>query len=218
MQETSFETPNRRVGVPKRVVFEDRGVIYRQGDRCREALLIESGLVRLSRLHADGREVIVDIVGVGDVVGNLTASNEWTATEEARALGPVTGTVVHSPFGMESVPLEFVQALMRRTNKLKERLVSHLVESVEQRLARSLHDLALAFDVPCTHGFSLEVLLTQQDLADIVCASRPVVSLALNRMKECGLLNYTGQKICVHAHAVEAWAKALHGEPALLSR
>jgi CRP-like cAMP-binding protein len=81
-----------------------------------------------------------------------------------------------------------------------------------------LHDLALAFDVPCTHGFSLEVLLTQQDLADIVCASRPVVSLALNRMKECGLLNYTGQKICVHAHAVEAWAKALHGEPALLSR
>lgn len=202
----------------KRIVFEDRGLIYRQGDRCREALLIESGLVRLSRLYADGREIVIDIVAVGEVVGNLTAGQEWTATDEARALGPVTVTALPPPACAGAMPPELAQALVRRADRLKERVVSHLVEPVEQRLTRTLHDLALAFDTPCPHGFSLEVLLTQQDLAAMVGASRPVVSLALNRMKERGLLNYTAQKMCVHAKAIAAWGKTLDGEPRLLSR
>ncbi len=201
----------------ERIAFDDRGLIYRQGDRCRKTFFIDSGLVRLSRIYANGREIVIDIVGVGEVVGNLTEREVWTATEEARAFGPCTVMVMAPPTAVDAMSPELVQALMRRADKLKERLVSHLVESVERRLTRTLHDLALDFGVHCPHGFSLEILLTQQDLADIVGASRPVVSIALNRMKERGLLNYTAQRVCVHAEAIEAWGPK-EGGPSLLSR
>jgi CRP-like cAMP-binding protein len=100
--------------------------------------------------------------------------------------------------GPASAPdVRLIQALMRRESRLKDRLVSQVSETVEQRVIRTLCDLASQFNVPCTHGYSLEILLTQQELADIVCASRPVVSQVLNKFKEQNLLDYTARQLCV---------------------
>ena len=41
--------------------------------------------------------------------------------------------------------------------------------------------------------------LTQQELADLVGATRPVVSTILNRLRKQGVLGYTREYVCVRA-------------------
>lgn len=184
-----------------RLIFAEHAVIYRQHEKVAAPLLIDTGLVCLRRLFADGRVVVIDIAGAGDVIGNLSAQREGSATEEAVALDDVRCTRLPSAIpGTGPAPApdaHLVQALIRRESRLKDRLVSQVSETVEQRVIRTLCDLAGQFNAPCTHGYSLEILLTQQELADIVCASRPVVSQVLNRFKEQKLLDYTAQQLCM---------------------
>jgi CRP-like cAMP-binding protein len=180
----------------QQLVFAEHASLYRQREKVAAALLVDSGLVCLRRLFADGRVVVIDIVGRGEAIGNLTPQGEWSATEEAVALNEVRCTRLPAAGG-GPVDARLVQALMRRESRLKDRLVSQVSETVEQRVIRILCDLADQFNMPCTHGYSLEILLTQQDLADIVCASRPVVSQVLNKFKEQKLLDYTAQQLCV---------------------
>ena len=60
-----------------------------------------------------------------------------------------------------------------------------------------LTELAKMFGIRCTHGHALEIHLTQQDLADLVGASRPVVSTIMNELRNRGKLDYTRDLICV---------------------
>jgi CRP/FNR family cyclic AMP-dependent transcriptional regulator len=183
-------------------VFDDRAMLYDQGSTVGQTMLIDTGLVCLRHALADGREIVIDLLGAGDVLGNLTPQRVWLATEQAQALGPVHVTRLPA----QSTPETLVQinhALIAREARLKQRLISQVSEPVETRLIKLLRCLAQQFNTRCTHGYSLEILLTQQEIADMVCASRPVVSQALNRFKQNNWLDYTAQKICLNESALE---------------
>jgi hypothetical protein len=85
--------------------------------------------------------------------------------------------------------------------------------SVDRRVIESLVELAGSFGARCPHGFSLEIRLTQQDIADLVGASRPVVSSILSGLRKRGLLNYTRDMICVNDSALSLVARSLDTGP-----
>lgn len=68
------------------------------------------------------------------------------------------------------------QSIHARQQQIEHKLCRILTQSVEDRLVATLLDLAQLFGARCTHGYSLEIFLTQQELADLVSASRSVVS------------------------------------------
>lgn len=63
------------------------------------------------------------------------------------------------------------------------------------------------FGAPCPHGFSLEISLTQQDIADLVRASRPVVTKMMNALRRRGALDYARDLICVNDVALRSVAQ-----------
>ncbi|WP_244073696.1 helix-turn-helix domain-containing protein [Nitrosomonas sp. PY1] len=56
------------------------------------------------------------------------------------------------------------------------------------------------FGIRCTHGYTLEIHLTQQEVADLVGASRSVVSTILNDFRNRGM--YTRDQICINDAAL----------------
>ena len=62
----------------------------------------------------------------------------------------------------------------------------------------TLKELSEVFGVRCLHGYALEIRLTQQDLADLVGASRSVVSTVMNELRRRGMLDYTRDLICIN--------------------
>jgi CRP/FNR family transcriptional regulator, cyclic AMP receptor protein len=99
--------------------------------------------------------------------------------------------------------------LARSKRSVERRVLRAMTQSVDRRVIETLVELAGSFGARCPHGFSLEIRLTQQDIADLVGASRPVVSSILSGLRKRGLLDYTRDMICVNDCALSLFARSL---------
>jgi CRP-like cAMP-binding protein len=80
---------------------------------------------------------------------------------------------------------------------MERRLESFAFKRTEARLAETFRALSGGFATRCDHGFGQHLRLTQQELADLVGASRPVVSTILNKLRDKGVLGYNREYVCV---------------------
>jgi CRP-like cAMP-binding protein len=65
------------------------------------------------------------------------------------------------------------------------------------RIAETLLELTRDVGETCTHGFAVDVRITQQDLADLVGASRQMVNRILREMFRDFYLKKAGAYICI---------------------
>ena len=190
--------------------FHDRAVVYGRGDRLASLFWLLRGIVKLSHITEGGIQLTTDVMGPGSVFGSTLAGriSEHTAT----SLGGIHVAKVTSE-DLDSLVCEspeftaFLCAELEAWQKRTERkLITLLTKKVETRLVESLRELALVFGTPCPHGYALEIPLTQQDIADLVYASRPVVTKAMNALRRQGVLDYRRELICVNHTALESAA------------
>ncbi len=87
--------------------------------------------------------------------------------------------------------------LVRRQQQAERRLACLALKRTEARLAETLRELSGGFEKRCEHGFGQHLRITQQELADLVGASRPVVSGILKRLRDQGVLGYSRDYVCV---------------------
>ncbi len=190
--------------------FHDRAVVYGQGDRLASLFWLLKGIVKLSHITEGGIQLTTDVMGPGSVFGSTLEAHisEHTAT----SLGEIHVAKVTSE-DLDSLVCEspeftaFLCAELEAWQKRTERkLITLLTKKVETRLVETLRELALVFGTPCPHGYALEIPLTQQDIADLVYASRPVVTKAMNALRRKGVLDYRRELICVNHTALQSAA------------
>lgn len=186
--------------------FPDRSVVYGQGDRLASLFWLIKGIVKLSHLTEGGVQLTTDVMGPGAVFGSTLAAHisEHTATSLGEIhLAKVTHEELNSLVGKCPEFAAFLCGELEAWQKRTERkLITVLTKKVETRIVETLRELALVFGVPCPHGYALEIPLTQQDVADLVFASRPVVTKAMNALRRQGLLDYRRELICVNHTAL----------------
>lgn len=189
--------------------------LYRQGDHCVTVFWIKSGIVKLSHLTARGTEITIALLRKGDVMGHLQGDSSYQEMEEtAQALGEVNYyRLAYSDFrALLSQHAELAwhvfEGTYARKQKIERKLRTILTQPVEIRLAAALLELAEMFGIRCTHGYALEIHLTQQDVADLIGASRSVVSTILNDFRNCGMLDYTRDQICINDAALSDFCQS----------
>lgn len=178
--------------------------IFRQGDACRHAYALVGGFVMLSRVTADGQRLAIAMLSCGDWLGSLSG---WDLGHEAEETAEAKGPVRLCRVGHTDLKIwlagnpDHAWDLIERTDAQRRRLVKKLeslaTRDVRARLAETLCEWLDRFGEPCEHGFAIHVRLTQQELADLVGASRPVVSTILNELRDQGILGYSRELICV---------------------
>ena len=191
------------MNVPKKIF------LYRQGDRCSDLFWIKSGIVKLSHLTEQGNEITIDLLKRGDVIGCFQNNSSGQEMEEtAQALGEVNYyRIAYSDFrAMMSHQAELawyvIEDMYARKQRVERKLRTILTQPVEMRVITTLLELAGMFGIRCTHGYTLEIHLTQQEVADLVGASRSVVSTVLNDFRNRGMLDYTRDQICINDAAL----------------
>lgn len=200
----------------RRVTLADRATLYAQGEPANMLFLILEGFVKTSCICEDGMEVTVELLKSGDIAGTIPNSRQPSEHEEtARAIGDVAVQCVRAQelrAAMEVNPRlsVFVAEYLARSKRSAERRVLRVMTlSVDRRVIETLVELAATFGARCPHGFSLEIRLTQQDIAGLVGASRPVASSVLSDLRKRGLLDYTRDMICVNDSALSLLASSL---------
>ncbi len=206
------------------ITLRDRVALYAQGEPANTIFLILDGFVKTARICENGTEVTIELLKCGDIAGTIPNRKLPSEHEEtARAVGDaVVQRVLAQELraAMEVNPrlTIFVAEFLARSKRSAERRVHRaLTQPVDRRVIETLVELAGTFGARCPHGFSLEIRLTQQDIAGLVGASRPVVSSILNSLRKRGLLNYTRDMVCVNDSALARFAGSLDSSPNIVS-
>jgi CRP-like cAMP-binding protein len=194
-------------------VFSAGQIIYRAGQASEKIYLLRSGRVRL--LDTAGHRYSVHaILRPGDLFGDVFESKTIPsplsmAEEQAESSGPSeVWSIETRDFralleARPSLAVEVVRALGARVRSLQERVVGLTRKDVPARLAQTL--LSLASSVGSFEGRTRALHgITQQDLADLVGASRSFVSTLINQLKRDGVLASQGRALLVKDEAALA--------------
>jgi CRP-like cAMP-binding protein len=192
-------------------VYPHRGTVYSQGTRCDDLFCVLSGQVKLARVSQEGREFTTALLVAGTLfgpaLGNSRAprAQETATAKSAVSLWRIPAAEFHALLlAHPVVGIRVVAALAERQRQAEKRLECFAFKRTQARLAETLRELTGGFEERCEHGFGKHIRLTQQELADLVGASRPVVSTILNRLRKRGVLGYNREYVCVRAiEAVE---------------
>jgi CRP-like cAMP-binding protein len=184
------------------VAIRNRGAIYRQGEPANAVFSVLEGQVVISRTTSDGSEITTAMLGAGDFFGAaLSGAKECEDTAKAKGAASIWRAPIDEFRSLlrkhPDASWEFAAALARRQRQIERKLEGLAFKRVEVRLAETFRELSGGFALRCEHGFGQHLRLSQQELADLVGASRPVVSTILNKLRDKGVLGYNREYVCV---------------------
>jgi CRP/FNR family transcriptional regulator, cyclic AMP receptor protein len=156
--------------------------------------IIENGTVKIHIEQADGRDVILAILGPGDIVGEMSlidsaGRSASVITLEESKLTWMSGRDFQEC--LKSIPavaqnlVRIMSGRVRLANELIQAL-AHL--DVHGRVARQLLAFADKYGTEGASGVLIPIRLTQGDIADLVGASRKRVNQVMVTFKDSGYI------------------------------
>jgi CRP/FNR family cyclic AMP-dependent transcriptional regulator len=185
----------------KRSDFPRGAVIFAEGDPGGELHVILSGKVKISRAATDGRENLLAVLGPGDLFGELSLFNPGPRTANAAAVTDVqVATFAHDdlrPVIVEQpeIAAELLRVLAERLRQTNDAMADLVFTDVPGRVAKALLSLAERFGETDGDGVRVHHDLTQEELAQLVGASRETVNKALSDFNARGWLRVDGRSV-----------------------
>jgi CRP/FNR family transcriptional regulator len=187
-------------------------VIFREGAEAEDLLVVKSGLVKLLTLSEKGTQSILHILRPGDVFGELIVSR----SQRPFTAIAVTDVVVASLRRKTLLDLLSVKADFDRnyTKMIASRLLrverefAGLINAwAHHRLAKELLHLALDLGVDSPPWTAIDLLLTHEDLSNLIGTSRETVTLTLHKFERMGMIRREGRHIIVNRPRLEDYCR-----------
>ncbi len=171
--------------------------------------VVLEGSVKASVVRPDGTEVILAVLGPGEVVGEMSPADSLGRSADVATMEETTLLWMdRAAFraGIEEVPKfarNLAEVLSRRLRLTNAHLISLASLDVPGRVASQLLALAREYGEKTPDGATrIPIRLTQTDLAALVGASRVRVNQALGYYKKCDLVSVGKDgRITVHDQA-----------------
>src|SRR5581483_5077094 len=152
---------------------------------------------------ADGRENLLSVLGPGEMFGELSLFDPRPRTSSASAITESTlAALAHDalrPWLMDrpEVSMHMLQALARRLRRANDVTADLVFTDVPGRVAKNLLDLAERFGEQEPDGLHVHHDLTQEELAQLVGASRETVNKALADFAARGWLQISARSVLI---------------------
>jgi CRP-like cAMP-binding protein len=182
-----------------------REVVVTQGDPAHSLFAIVRGRLKVSSCGPDGRDVVLGIMSEGEVFGEIALldgglrSATCTAIEGCELLAIDRAPFLQLLEQTPSIAVRLLHVLSGRLRRLSQRSEDAAFLDVPSRLARSLLDLASRFGErsSSTSGVHIALKLSQQELGDLVGATRESVNKHLSDWSRQGFLQMHGGKMVI---------------------
>lgn len=170
-------------------------------------LVLQGGL-RSYQLTADGRRLVLEIIGPGGFDGVLPMLGERGHFSEAATESVVAcleWTLVQQLFAADpQLARNLVEMVANRLERREEHLESMVIRNPTRKLARQLIALARATGRQGLNGgWALPPGLTHQLLADMLGVRRETVTIHLQRLSRLGAVEAHGRPMVVYPRKLE---------------
>jgi CRP/FNR family transcriptional regulator, cyclic AMP receptor protein len=183
--------------------FPRGAVVFHEGEPGDSLYIVLAGKIKLGRRTADGRESLVAVMGPSDQFGELSTFDPGPRTATAVAVTDarlarmskqaLRGWIANRP----QIAEQLLRVLARRLRRTNNHLADLIFTDVPGRVAKQLLQLAQRFG--SVEGGHLRVThdLTQEELAQLVGASRETVNKALADFAQRGWLRLEGKSVVI---------------------
>ncbi len=186
--------------------YRKNTVIIEQGGEATYLYALVSGRVRVYLAEEDGKELVLNTLGPGAHFGELAllGDNERSASvmtqEDSKFLviskKSFTGFLIDHP----EISIDVIHHLVQQIRDLTERVRILGLRDVYGRVAATLRTQVQEED-----GRLITTSLTQQELAQMVGASREMVSRILKELKLGGYIDIENKRIIINKTLPERW-------------
>jgi CRP/FNR family cyclic AMP-dependent transcriptional regulator len=187
--------------------FPKNAVIINEGDKGESLFVILSGRVKVYVSDDDGREMVLDIHGPGDYVGEMALDGR-PRSASVMTLEPVSCSIVTREdlraaiAANPDVAMGLIATLIERARIATDNVKNLALMDVYGRVARLL--LQLARD-DGSGSLVVPERMTQQDIADRVGASRDMISRIFKDLTVGGYVTVENRSITIHRKPPARW-------------
>jgi CRP/FNR family transcriptional regulator, cyclic AMP receptor protein len=183
--------------------FSKGADLYRRGDAGDSLMILQSGRVKIFNVTADGREIVLNFLAKGDIVGEIAVLDGGERTASAMALES-TETLVLYRRDLLPVLSESSDSLLEIVHVLCEKLrvASAIVEDntlpMTARTAAGLLRLVEQHGRRTAAGIVIDLKLSQRDLGSYLGLSRENANRQIATLREAGIVSVEDARIVVH--------------------
>jgi len=187
---------NKRAGRKITCHYNDREVIFAQGDPSDAMFCIRQGHVKITMTTRGERKAAIAILSSGDCFGegclvlNSTRMSTATSIHNCIVDRVSRGSLVRRLRAEPVFASLFISHLLTRIGRVEDDLADKLLNSSERRLARLL--LQLSASVKLNGRPSVKIKVDQGSLAQVVGTTRERVSFFMNQFRKKGFIDYNG--------------------------
>jgi len=177
--------------------------LFKEGDAGDQLFVVVDGKLKLGTTSNDGRENLLSILGPGDMFGELSLFDPGPRTATATAVvdskllalanDQVIGWVKEHP----QVSLQLLGRLAQRLRKANDVLSDLVFADVPGRVAKAIIELGERFGTKKDDGLDVNHELTQEELAQLVGASRETVNKALADFSSRGWIKLEPRRVII---------------------
>lgn len=202
------------LGRGRRLHVKSGETLFHEGDRADRCYLVLKGRLKLSKLHEQGKEVIIRYIESGAVTAAVAVFKgkrlpvTAKATGDAEVVGWDRDVIIELISEYEQLAVNLLHFAIDRIEELQNRYMELAAEQVERRIARALLRIMRQSGRKTSEGIEIEFKLSRQDLADYTGTTLYTVSRTLSDWGKKGWVKSGRQRIVViNPHALVSFSE-----------
>lgn len=181
-------------------------VLYFPADSSSSIYLLKAGKVKISRMSPDGKEIVLTILGPGEIFGELGIIGQ----QEREEIAEIADDAIICVIGIKELQdlmkdnpkfrMEILKFIGFRLKRVQNQLESLIFKNAEQRIRSLIRELAevhgrtIAGD---ENQFELKLGLTHENIAKLTATSRQTVTTQLKELERSGIIKYDRKRIYI---------------------
>ena len=179
--------------------------LFREGDAIGGVYIIRSGKIQIEKVTPNGRELTLKICGPGQLVGEVTLFSDRPkymldarAVEDAVCLHISIDDLEEALLTNARLSVAFMKWMGIDQQKTQTKFRDLMLHGKKGALYSTLIRLSNSYGVKKENGVLIDLVLTNQDLANFCGMTREVVNRMLGELKKRGALTLSEGKILLH--------------------
>ncbi|MDQ1147107.1 CRP-like cAMP-binding protein [Bacillus sp. SORGH_AS 510] len=185
--------------------IEKGSFLFQEGSTAHELFIIQSGILQISKIIPDGRELTLRMCTKGDLVGELnlfSPASKFSLSArviESGEVAVIKKDVLEEKLS-QNLPLsiEFIQWMSQQYRKNQTKFRDLVLHGKKGALYSTLIRISNSYGIKTNKGILVELPLTNQELANFCGTSREVVNRLLSDLRKTNIISIDKGVITIH--------------------
>lgn len=192
----------RNVSSCKTTRYYKKGdIIFDEGESLHGVYCVRSGVCKLTKLSANGKDHTVKLMGKGELLGQRSVISDERTNLSAVALNDIElcfvpkEQIVTPLHDNHNFSFDVLQNMAKDLRHAEEDIINMAQKSVKQRMAETLLYIKNSFGTDADGA--LNIMLSREDYASIVGTATESAIRILSQFKKEGLISTSGKHIII---------------------